>query len=91
MPRSFSETWTWIVSAAHVRDGRRLVLFFDVGVEAVVHHLAVGVIDGLDEPRRLRGRREEVDLEPIEVLDGDPDAARLGLLGGALERVDART
>ena len=61
-------------------DRLGLALFFDVGVKAVVHHLAVGVVDGLDEPLRVHGRREEVDLESIQVFDRDLHSPSLSLL-----------
>ena len=67
---------------------RSLVFFLDVGVEAVVHHLDVGVVDGLDEADGLRGGREEIDLEAVEIFGGDHHAAGLGFLTGELQGFD---
>ena len=36
----------------------------------------------------LRGGREEVDLEAVQVFDGHPGCRGLGFFGGALERFD---
>jgi len=46
---------------------------FDVRMEGVVHQLATGVIDRLDEANIIGDRRQEVTLEAIEVLDAERD------------------
>src|SRR5262249_38778286 len=48
-------------------DRAGLILLLDVGVEAVVHHLAIGMIYVANEAGGLCGRREEIDLEAVEV------------------------
>ena len=70
-------------------DRLRLVLLLDVRVEAVVHHLQRRVVDRADEAGRVGGGRQEVVLEPVEVLDREPDVPRLGLLGDLAQGVDA--
>ena len=71
------------------RDGRPLVLLLDVGVKAVVHHPARGVPHGIDESRCLRGGRQEVVLEPIEVFAREQNAVAFRPLGHRLHRADA--
>ena len=71
-------------------DGVGLILFLDVSVEAVVHHLDVGMIHVADEFRGLSGGGQEVDFEAVEIFDREPDLSRLGLFADALHRLDPR-
>jgi hypothetical protein len=68
-------------------DGIGLVLFLDVRVETVVHHLAGRMIHGADEMNGLGGGGQEVALETVQRLDGELDSPGLCLLGGAPQGV----
>ena len=57
------------------------VLLLDVGVEGVVHHAEVGMVDVLDHPGSIGRTVQEVDLEPIQVLRGQRHPELFGALG----------
>ena len=44
------------------------ILFFDVGVEGVVHHLQVRVVHLAAELRRIECAVREVTFEPVQIL-----------------------
>ena len=59
-------------------DGGEGILFFDVGVEGVVHGAEVGVIDALHVGGGLIHGVEEVSFEAVEGFDGAFDASGFG-------------
>ncbi len=60
-------------------DGLGDTLLFDIGMEGVVHHLAVGVVDGLDESGGVSRGVDEVAFEPVEVFNRQGYAAGRGV------------
>ena len=52
-----------------VREGGDRILLLDVGVERVVHHPEVGMVDVAHQAVGVGRTVQEVDLESVEVLD----------------------
>jgi hypothetical protein len=71
------------------RDRRGDVLLLDVGVEGVVHHPHVRMVDRLHEGDGLVDAREEVVFEAVEVFGGDRHARLRGVRRHLPHRVDA--
>ena len=87
--RSFSEMWTWTRCLERRADRVGDVLFLDVGVERVVHHPAVRMLDRFDEPDRVGDAGEQIGLEAVEILDAEHHAAGFGVLGDCAHAFDA--
>jgi hypothetical protein len=71
--RLLSATWKSASRGSAVDDGLVEVLLLDVDVEGVQADAAL-VTDGLGQRHRLRAAGDEVGLEAVERLDGQPHA-----------------
>ena len=70
-----------------MQGGTRVGLL-DVGVERVVHHPAIRMVDLAHEGRRILGAVHQVHLEAVQVLDDDRHVASRRVLGGGAQALD---